>query len=46
MNYKSYQKEDKLYFKYFPIKNKIFKNNKRNKNVNNPFNVLKEINFE
>ena len=46
MNYKSYEKEDKLYFKYFPIKNKTLKNNKKIINNNSPFNVLKEINFK
>jgi ATP-dependent RNA helicase SUPV3L1/SUV3 len=46
MNYKSYGEEDKLYFKYFPIKNKTLKNNKKVINNNSPFNVLKEINFK
>ena len=46
MNYKSYQKENKLYFKYFPIKRKIFKTNKQNLNKDNPFNILKEFNIK
>ena len=46
MNYKSYEKEYKLYFKYFPIRNKTLKNNKKIINNNSPFNVLKEINFK
>ena len=46
MNYKSYQKENKLYFKYFPIKKKIFRNNKENLNKDNPFNILKEFNIK
>ncbi|MBC8304740.1 MAG: DEAD/DEAH box helicase [Pelagibacterales bacterium] len=46
MNYKSYQKENKLYFKYFPVKKKIFRNNKQNLNKDNPFNILKEYNIK
>ena len=46
MNYKSYQKENKLYFKYFPVKKKIFRNNKENLNKDNPFNILKEFNVK
>ena len=46
MNYKSYEKDKKLYFKYFPKKNKTLNENKQFTNKNNPFNVLKEINFK
>jgi ATP-dependent RNA helicase SUPV3L1/SUV3 len=46
MNYKYYQKENKLYFKYFPVKKKIFRNNKQNLNKDNPFNILKEFNIK
>ena len=46
MNYKSYQKENKLYFKYFPVKKKIFRNNKENINKDNPFNILKGFNIK
>ena len=46
MNYKSYQKENKLYFKYFPVKRKIFRNNKENLNKDNPFNILKGFNIK
>ncbi len=46
MNYKSYEKADKLYFKYFPIKNKTLKDTKKIIDNNSPFNVLKEINFK
>ena len=46
MNYKSYQKENKLYFKYFPVKSKIFKNNKENLNKDSPFNILKGYNIK
>ena len=46
MSYKSYQKENKLYFKYFPVKGKIFRNNKENLNKDNPFNILKGFNIK
>ena len=46
MSYKSYQKENKLYFKYFPVKRKIFRNNKENLNKDNPFNILKGFNIK
>jgi ATP-dependent RNA helicase SUPV3L1/SUV3 len=46
MSYKSYQKENKLYFKYFPDKKKIFRNNKENLNKDNPFNILKGFNIK
>jgi len=46
MNYKSYQKENKLYFKYFPVKKKIFRNNRENLNKDNPFNILKKFNIK
>lgn len=46
MNYKSYQKENKLYFKYFPVKKKTFRNNRENLNKDNPFNILKGFNIK
>ena len=46
MDYKSYEKENKLYFKYSPTKNKSFKNDKKFVNINSPFNILKKINFK
>ena len=46
MNYKTYEKENKLYFKYSPTKNKSFKNDKKFVNINSPFNILKKINFK
>ena len=40
MNYKSFEKENKLYFKYFPFKNKNLKKMIiKNLFQNNPFNV-------
>ena len=46
MNYKSYEKEGQIYFKYFSKNNKIVRKNKTIEQKNNPFNVLKEINFK
>ena len=45
MNYKTYQREDKFYFKYLPMKNKYIKD-KSNINEKSPFNVLKKIEFK
>ena len=46
MNYKTYEKENNLYFKYLPNKKTI--KNKKNKNdfKNNPFGVLSQLNFK
>ena len=45
MNYKTYEKDNNLHFKYIPLRRTIKKNN--NKNVNdNPFNVLSQLNLK
>ena len=45
MNYKTYEKDNNLYFKYTPLKKIIKKNS--NKSVNdNPFNVLSQLNLK
>ena len=45
MNYKTYEKDNNLHFKYFPLRRTIKKNN--NKNINdNPFNVLTQLNLK
>ncbi len=46
MNYKIYKKNDDFFFKYLPNKSKDKKYIKKNNNKDNPFNVLKQINFE
>ena len=46
MNYKSVEKEKKVYFKYFPTKNKNYKNNSNKTNKNSPFSVLKELSIK
>ena len=45
MNYKTYMKEDKFYFKYLPIKNKYVKD-KLVSNDKSPFNILKKMEFK
>ncbi len=44
MNYKIFEKDDETYFKYNPKKNYI-KNNKKNLSKDNPFKILRNINF-
>ena len=45
MNYKTYEKDNNLHFKYIPSR-KVIKKNK-NKDINdNPFNVLSQLNFK
>ena len=46
MNYKTFEENDELYFKYTPIKQKINKNFKKNNETDSPFNILKNINFK
>ena len=46
MNYKSIEKENKVYFKYLPFKNKNYKNVNKKTNENSPFNVLKELSIK
>jgi len=46
MNYKSIEKENKIYFKYLPFKNKEYKNVVKKTNENSPFNVLKELSIK
>ena len=45
MNYKTYQREEKFYFKYLPMKNKYIKD-RSIFNDKNPFNVLKKMEFK
>jgi len=45
MNYKIYEKGEEIYFKYSPNKNKSKKFTKNNQLNDNPFKVLKNINF-
>ena len=45
MNYKTYEKDNNVYFKYIPLK-KIIKKD-MNKNIkDNPFNVLSQLNLK
>ncbi len=45
MNYKTFEKNNELYFKYLPNKNRIKKFSKKNQLNDNPFKILKNINF-
>ena len=45
MNYRTYEKNKETYFKYFPNKNKFKKFSKNDQSNDNPFKVLKNINF-
>ncbi len=45
MDYKTYKKENEIYFKYSPKKKKESKNFKKNTKNDNPFSILREINF-
>jgi ATP-dependent RNA helicase SUPV3L1/SUV3 len=44
MNYKAYEKNDEVYFKYSPSRN-LKKNFKKTELSNSPFKILKNINF-
>ncbi len=43
MNYKSIKKENNIYFKYSPQKNKNFKKDFKKTNKDSPFSILKEL---
>ena len=46
MNYKTYEKENNLYFKYFPSKKIIKKKQNKKDFKDNPFGVLSQLNFK
>ena len=46
MNYYSYEKNQETYLKYSPIKNNKRRISSKITNKENPFNVLKNINFK
>ena len=45
MNYRTYEKENNLLFKYIPLRKIIKKNNDKNIK-DNPFNILKQLNLK
>ena len=45
MNYQTYEKENDLYFKYIPAR-KLPKKNYKTINKDNPFQILKQLNFK
>ena len=46
MGYKTFEENNELYFKYVPIKQKIRNTIKKINENDNPFNILKNINFK
>ena len=46
MNYKSIEKENKVYFKYLPFRNNSNNNNTKKTNKDSPFSVLKELSIK
>jgi len=46
MDYKTFEKNNEFYFKYMPVKQKTKKFINKNLIKNNPFNILKKINFK
>ncbi len=45
MKYKTFEKENEIYFQYSPIKEKIKREFKKMDSKNNPFKILKNLNF-
>ena len=45
MNYKTFEKDNHIYFKYIPSK-KIYKKETKKKDYDNPFNVLSQLNLK
>ena len=46
MDYKTYQKQNEHYFKYIPKKKIVKKFGEKKEKINNPFGILKKINFK
>ena len=46
MNYKTIEKENKVYFKYLPYKNKSYNKDASKINKNSPFKILKELSIK
>ena len=46
MNYKIIKKNEEFYFKYLPNKKKVTRYISKNITTDNPFNVLKNIDFK
>ena len=46
MNYKTIEKENKVYFKYLPYKNKSYNKDVSKINKNSPFKILKELSIK
>ena len=46
MDYKVFEKEDEVYIKYIPLKNKNFKKQDKKDYSNNPFSILNQLNLK
>ena len=46
MNYKTFEKEKDLYFKYLPNRKKLNRENKKKDLTDNPFGVLSQLNLK
>ncbi len=46
MDYKIYEKEKEIFLKYVPSKKKGFKKYDKKNNLNNPFNILNQLNLK
>ena len=46
MNYRVFEEKDEFYFKYNPAKQKIKKFINKSQKSDNPFHILKNINFK
>ena len=46
MNYKIYEKEKEIFIKYVPPKKRVFRKYDKKNNLNNPFNVLNQLNLK
>ena len=46
MNYKTFKKENDIYFKYIPYKKTLKKENVKKKISDNPFKILTQLNFK
>ena len=46
MDYKIYEKEKEIFIKYVPPKKRVFRKYDKKNNLNNPFNVLNQLNLK
>ena len=46
MDYKIYEKEKEIFIKYVPPKKRVFRKYDKKSNLNNPFNILNQLNLK